>query len=243
METISDCSDNNQGSWGESALCTWSCSSEQPARKMQLIFPSWVKPLYKTPQLPGGPNWRHWIMYYQNWLYNDVFMGTSAACKWKGNISQLQGSYLPLACCKQYTTNVKTLARWSDIALSLEIVAQKGEEILGTLLNCVVCIKRSAQLHWSLRETQRYRGFPAHLSRIWPWLLQDRSWAAASNRLESLHVWEVGLCIMWSLSIQLGYLLLQDVTHHGQKASSVKSMCGISWKGSASPFHGHCTGK
>lgn len=82
-------------------------------------------------------------------------MGTSAACKWKGNISQLQGSYLPLACCKQYTTNVKTLTRWSDIALSLEIVAQKGEEILGTLLNCVVCIKRSAQLYWSLREAQR----------------------------------------------------------------------------------------
>lgn len=52
---------------------------------MQLISPSWVKPLYKIPQLPWGPNWRHWIMYYQNWLYNDIFMGTAAACEWRGN--------------------------------------------------------------------------------------------------------------------------------------------------------------
>lgn len=105
-------------------------------------------------------------MYYQNCLYNDVFMGTSVACEWKGNSSQLQGSYLPLACCKQYTANVKTLMRWSDIALSLEVVAQKGEEILGTLLNYIVHINRSVQVHWSLLETRRCRAFPAHFSPV-----------------------------------------------------------------------------
>lgn len=77
-------------------------------------------------------------------------MGTSAACEWKGSGSQLQGSYLPLTRCKQYTANAKTLMRWSDIALSLEVVAQKGEEILGTLLNYIVYITRSAQVHLSL---------------------------------------------------------------------------------------------
>lgn len=184
---------------------------------MQLISPSWVKPLYKIPQLPWGPNWRHWIMYYQNWLYSDVFMGTSAACEWKGNSSQLQGSYLPLTRCKQYTANVKALMRWSYIALSLEVVAQKGKEILGTLLNYIVYISRSAQVHWSLLKTRRFRGCPACFPAVWTWLLQDLRWAATSNLLESFYVSDEGVKPQHPL-------LLQDVTHHGQKASPVKTV-------------------
>jgi len=71
-------------------------------------------------------------------------MGTSVASEWKGNSSHLQGAALPLTHCKQYTANVKTLMRWSGIACSLEVVAQKGDEILGTLLIYIIYINRSA---------------------------------------------------------------------------------------------------
>lgn len=80
-------------------------------------------------------------------------MGTSAACEWKGNGSQLQGSYLPHN-NKQYTANVRNLKRWSDIVLSLEVVAQKREEVVGTLFNCILSINRS-QAHWSLLKTHK----------------------------------------------------------------------------------------
>lgn len=84
-------------------------------------------------------------------------MGTSAACEWKGNGSQLQGSYLPRN-NKQYTANVRALKRWSDIALSLEVVAQKRDEILGTLFNYIMSISRS-QVHWSLIKTHKMQRF------------------------------------------------------------------------------------
>lgn len=151
---------------------------------MQLISPSWVKPLYEIPQLPWGPNWRLWIMYYQNWLHNDVFMGTSAACEWKGSSSQLQGCYLPLARCKQCAANVKILMRWSDIVVSLEAVAQKREKILGTLFNHIVRTNRSAQVHWTSLKTKRFRGFPPSFSPLRTQLLQDLSCAATSNLLK-----------------------------------------------------------
>lgn len=61
-------------------------------------------------------------------------MGTAAACEWEGNGSQLPGSYFPLGLCKQYSAHVKALMRCCDIALSLEGVAQKGEETLESLL-------------------------------------------------------------------------------------------------------------
>lgn len=86
-------------------------------------------------------------------------MGTAAACEWRGNGSQLPGSYFPLSCHKQYSAHVKTLIRCSDIAPSLEGVTQKGEEILKSLLNYIVYSHSSAQVHWSLLKTQRCRDF------------------------------------------------------------------------------------
>lgn len=171
---------------------------------MQLISPSWVKPLYEIPQLPWGPNWRLWIMYYQNWLHNDVFMGTSVACEWKGSGSQLQGCYLPLADCKQCTANVKILMRWGDIVVSLEVVAQQRQKILGTLFNYIVHINKSAQVHWTSLKTKRFRGFPASFSPLWTHLLQDLSRAAISKLLKTFHVWDGGLKphhLLWVLSI------------------------------------------
>lgn len=53
-------------------------------------------------------------------------MGTSVVFEWRRNVSQLQGSSLPLTCCKQYAANIKALLTWNGLALSLELVVQKG---------------------------------------------------------------------------------------------------------------------
>lgn len=95
--------------------------------------------------------------------------------------------------CKQCTANVKTITRWSDIALSLEVAVQKGEEIMGTLLSYNVYFNKAAQVHWSSLKTQRCRGFPTHFFPLWTWLLQDLSCAATSNPLEPFYVWDEGL--------------------------------------------------
>lgn len=86
-------------------------------------------------------------------------MGTSVVFEWRRNCNQLQGSSLPLTCCKQYAANIKALLTWNGLALSLELVAQKGEEILGMLLSYTMHTNWLAQAHWSLLESQTCKDF------------------------------------------------------------------------------------
>lgn len=86
-------------------------------------------------------------------------MDTSVVSEWRGNGSQLQGSSLPLTRCKQYTDNTKALLTWNGFALSLELVAQKGKEILGMLLSFTMHINWLAQACWSLLETHARKCF------------------------------------------------------------------------------------
>ena len=50
-------------------------------RKMQLIFPSWVKSLYKRWQQPLGPDTRHWIIYHRSWSLHQTTRGQNEAPK------------------------------------------------------------------------------------------------------------------------------------------------------------------
>lgn len=57
------------------AFANESVALSKRLRKIQLIFPSWVKSFYKRSQQPLGLDARHWIIYHWSWSFHHTARG------------------------------------------------------------------------------------------------------------------------------------------------------------------------